>query len=84
MGNQCCAAPTDVNDGGDLPKSVKKTTMDSIQLMEYKYPFYRMEARKMFSRLYGLGGDWVTFKDLEGILTGSIWKNQFEEGSEVY
>ena len=71
MGNQCCAAPENVTDGGDLPKSVKKITMDDIQNMEYKYPFYRMDARKMFTRIYEIKGEeipekgeMITFKDL--------------------
>ena len=44
--------------------------MDEIQNTEYKYPFYRMDARKMFTRLYEIKGDMITFKDLEGILGG--------------
>ena len=54
--------------------------MDAIQNTEYKYPFYRMDARKMFTRLYGIEGEekvidgekkeFITFNDLEGILVG--------------
>ena len=51
MGVCCCKS--EINDGGDIPNT-NPSHPDPIKNFEYRYPFHRMDCKKMFSRINGL------------------------------
>ena len=83
MGNNCCASPVNIMDGGDL-KDVRPSSSDPVKQFEYNYPFYRMDSRKMFERVHEKLGEMFTIKDLQKILAGKIWNNKLDEDGDVF
>ena len=83
MGNNCCAPPVIITDGGDL-RDVRPSNSDPVKQFEYNYPFYRMDSRTMFERVHHLLGEMFTIKDLQRILIGKIWDNKLDEDGDVF
>ena len=69
-----CCCTKEITDGGVVPETNPKSS-DNVKHFEYRYPFYRMNCKKMFARIYGLEKDLISFGDLQNILVGQIWNN---------
>ena len=74
---------------GSSNASFEKPAMNIAKLkdpfvkFEKSFPFYRMHIENFRTQIYSFGKDMISIEDLQNRFSGAIWKNQFDEGSEL-
>ena len=56
---------------------------DPFVKFEKSFPFYRMHIENFRQQIYNLGKDEIRIEDLKNRFEGAIWKDHFNEDSEL-
>ena len=64
------------------PINMQKIT-DPFVKFEKSFPFYRMHIENYNKQIYSFGKDTVKIEELKNRFDGAIWRDQFDEGSEL-
>jgi hypothetical protein len=81
MGCNCSKGPSSATK--DAPPMNLQKISDPFVKYEKSFPFYRMHIENFRSQIYSFGKDKIKIFELKNRFDGAMWRDQFEEGSEL-
>jgi hypothetical protein len=81
MGCNCTKGPSSAS--REAPQMNLTKITDPFVKLEKSFPFYRMHLTNYTSQIYSFGKDSIKIFELKNRFEGAMWRDQFEEGSEL-